>query len=340
MTDRDLITASGTLSRFGSWAIFTHRHADGDAIGSAAGLCEAGVTLGKTAAWFSPDPLPGDLSFVPHTDECRVQDGLFPFEDAGTLYVFLDCAGEERSVEGLRVRSRETTVLNIDHHEDNTMYGDANCVDPCASSTAELLYRVLREGDFPINETAAKCLYLGICTDTGGFSFSNASPRAHRVAAELIEAGNIDPARVSDLITQTQTPGRMALWARAFERADVFGPGGSVIFSSLDVPDFAETGTTPSDTEGLVNMLMKVRGVELAALFVGQPRDNIVRVSFRSRGGSFSAGEVARIFGGGGHDKAAGATMDGPVSLAMDMVEGVLEKSNDRDGEERNTSDR
>jgi phosphoesterase RecJ-like protein len=335
-----MIQASDTLKRFGKWALFTHKRADGDAVGSAAGLFEVGLTLGKTVTWCSHDPLPDDLSFVPHFDECRVCEKLFPFTDGKTLYVFLDCAGEERSVDGLRVRDRGTTVLNIDHHEDNTMYGDVNCVSPKSSSTAEVLYLLLRCGGFPINEMAAKCMYLGICTDTGGFAFSNTSPLTHRAAAELIEAGNIDPSAVSDRITQTQTPGRMALWARAFERVEAFGHGDNFIFSNLVRSDFAETGTGPADTEGLVNMLMRIRGAEFVALFTEQLKENTIRVSFRSRGGPFCAGEVARIFGGGGHEKAAGATMAGPLDMVMGMVADILEKSNDRDGEEWNNSDR
>ena len=194
--EKDLIRASEVLKAHKIWYIFTHKKSDGDAMGSASALFESGVNLGKSVKWFSPDKtLPEVYKFLPHSSEF-ISCEEFNFEsDSGILYVFLDCSNEVRSVSGFDV-SKNINALNIDHHEDNSLFGRVNCVDGLASSTCEMLFRIFMADNWEITQNIAESLYTGIFTDTGGFSFSNTSAKTHMAASKLIELG-VKPDRIS-----------------------------------------------------------------------------------------------------------------------------------------------
>ncbi|MCR4819247.1 MAG: DHH family phosphoesterase [Fretibacterium sp.] len=330
MTEPDLLGASGLLKAASDWTLFTHQKADGDAMGSASALFETGTLAGRRVSWVSPTPLPDGYRFLAHVEECQVCDGEFAFDNLGTLYIFLDCSNETRSVQGFESRKPGTRFLNIDHHEDNTRFASLNCVDPGSSSTAELLFRVLRAGGWKLSQTAAAALYTGIWTDSGGFSFSNTTSRTHRLAADLMDLG-VEPSLLDDLINQNRTPEGMALWGRAMSRIRLFGPQvpgsekGIFALSWLLQEDFAATRANAGDTEGLPSALMRLRGVRLAALLTEQAIGE-VRVSFRSREGVFGAADVAHVLGGGGHTRAAAATHRGPLNAALVEIPLLLEE--------------
>ena len=311
--------ASSTLRANHVWHIFTHRKADGDAIGSANALIEAGKLEGHSVFWHSPDEkLPEGYGYLPHFAE-HITTETFVFDGEG-LFVFLDCANETRSVSGFK---GSINSLNIDHHEDNSHYARVNCVDGKASSTCEMLFRVFKAGGWEITRTIAESLYTGLFTDTGSFTYSNTSPLTHRIAAELIEAG-AEPGHMTDLITQNKTSAGMALWACAMSRIERFGPDEMFAVARLYAEDFARTGADMTETEGLPAMLMAMRGVKF--LFTATEYPNASkRLSFRSREGSpFNAGEISRELGGGGHERAAGANFEGSVDEAVEAVKGLL----------------
>ena len=314
-----ILRASETLKANDTWVIFTHRKSDGDAIGSATALFEAGVNAGKSVSWYSPDEkLPEGYKYLAHFGDFRTRES-FDFADDGTLYVFLDCATEFRSVSGYDIR-QSTNSLNIDHHEDNTMYGLVNCVDGKASSTCEVLYRIFMAGNWSINHEIAESLYTGIFTDTGGFVFSNTSKLTHDIAGELIEFG-VEPSVMADRISQNKSPADFKVWARAMSRVKVFGPDNIFAISMVYADDFRETGSDTTGTEGLSQAFMTIRGVRFAAVATEYP-DGKIRLSIRSREGSpFGAGEFARKFGGGGHERAAGCPFDFPAHEAISRLE-------------------
>ena len=317
---RPLITASDTLKANHSWHIFTHKKADGDALGSANALIEAGLSSGHSVKWFSPDQtLPAGYSYLPHYSE-HIHAENCSFSEPGVLYVFLDCANETRSVAGFH---GDTNSLSIDHHEDNSRFARVNCVDPKASSTCELLYKLFTAGDWPVTKSIAECLYTGLFTDSGSFSFSNTSPLTHSVAAELISLG-ADPGHMTDLITQNKTTAGFRLWGAAMSRVRTFGEGNIFAITYLTLDDFAQTGADNTETEGLPAMLMSLMGVKMAVTLTENP-NNVVRASFRSREGSpFGAGETARLCGGGGHERAAGANLDGSLDQAIHYITELL----------------
>ena len=315
-----LILASDTLKANHTWHIFTHKKADGDALGSANALIEAGKNSGHSVQWFSPDQtLPAGYSYLPHFAEHTHAESC-AFSDFGVLYVFLDCANETRSVQGFH---GDTNSLNIDHHEDNSLFARVNCVDGKASSTCELLYRLFTAGGWNVTKTIAESLYTGLYTDSGSFSFSNTSQLTHIVAGELIALG-AEPGHMTDLITQNKTTAGFRRWGRAMSRIRTFGEGNIFALTYITLDDFAQTGADNTETEGLPATLMSLMGVKMAVTITEHP-DRKVRASFRSREGSpFGAGEIARICGGGGHERAAGATVEGTLDEVMRHIEELL----------------
>ena len=324
MMTNDLLRASETLKAHDKWVIFTHVKADGDAVGSASALFEAGINEGKIVEWCSPDvKLPETYAYLPHFDDFRTCDN-FNFDDDGRLYVFLDCATESRSVSGYTAGTGVNS-LNIDHHEDNTLYARVNCVDGLASSTCEMLYRVFDAGSWNITKRIAESLYTGIWSDTGGFSFSNTSKLTHDITGRLIEAG-VEVSKISDRISQNKTPSDFQIWSRAMQRVKVFGPENIFAVSMIYADDFAETGADTTGTEGLSQMMMTIRGVTFAAFATEYPDGNI-RLSIRSReGATFGAGEFARCFGGGGHERAAGCNFNHPAERVLTELESAILK--------------
>ena len=337
MTQKNLnefLKASEMLKAYDSWSIFTHKKSDGDSMGSANALYEAGINLGKQVSWYAPDEnLPAGYKFLPHFEDFIGRES-FNFDDDKMLYVFLDCSNEFRSLSAAVYLSgrqadgpgfvHKPNVINIDHHEDNSMFGQVNCVDGKASSTCEMLYRLFKADNWNITQPIAESLYTGLFTDTGGFSFSNTSPLTHIVAAELIELG-VKVDRMSDLIGQNKSPADFLIWSRAMSRVKLFGPENIFAVSVIYKSDFEETGADMTGTEGLSSMFMTIRGVKLISTITEYPNGD-TRLSIRSREGSpFGAGELARDLGGGGHERAAGASFnDVPIEKAADELEAII----------------
>jgi phosphoesterase RecJ-like protein len=317
-----LLEAARMLENASSWAIFSHLKLDGDAIGAATALFEAGTALlGKQVRWIGPDPVPPAYFFLPHTDEYTAQKE-YRFDSKDDLYVFLDSANEDRGVKGLQNRSPETTVLNIDHHKDNSRFGTLNCVDPGASSTSELLWHIMTEAGWPLTPRIAECLYTGIIADTGGFAFNNTTPTTHYVAADLLNRG-VDPTRINTSIHQNRSVEGMHLWGVALSHIRCWGDKLQFAMSWLAREDFKSTRALVSDTEMLVNQMLLIRGVRFAALLTED--ENEVKVSFRSKEGIITASAVAHVLGGGGHPRASGARLPLPLEKAIQTAREVVE---------------
>jgi len=321
----NLLSASKILKAYGTWKIFTHAKADGDAWGSSTALYTAGKNLGKNVCWINPDEKLSDRYKYLSGFNAHITCEKFDFvNENDVLYIFLDCSNEERGTLGFD-SSKNINALNIDHHEDNNLFGRVNCVDGKASSTCEMLYRIFEADSWEITQAIAESLYTGIFTDTGGFSFSNTSPLTHNIAAELIKLG-AEPAHMSDLISQNKTPADFLLWSRAMSRVKMFGPENIFAVSMIYADDFAETGADTTGTEGLSQMMMTIRGVTFAAFATEYPDGNI-RLSIRSReGATFGAGEFARCFGGGGHERAAGCNFNHPAERVLTELESAILK--------------
>ena len=283
----------------------THENPDGDALGSLLGAREILAALGKDVVMFMAAdefPLPHEYRWLPLDDVLNA-----PPPDIGErLVVFLDCGNIERMPVDF-LRREGVRILNVDHHHDNTRFGSVNLVDPDASCTAEILWRLARELGVEVTPRIAEALYVGLITDTGRFMYENTTPEAHRMAAELVEAG-IDVHDVYRRLYEEVPPCRIALLARALGRIERHD-GGALTLTHLTRADFAETGAAESDTEGIVDHLRAVEGTAVAALvreLTAADRAGVRKVSLRSVDGRVDVSRIARRFGGGGHRQAAG----------------------------------
>jgi len=326
-----MLEVANLLDSAALWVIFSHAKPDGDSIGSGGALFEAGLARGKRVRWFGTDPVPPNFYFLPHVSEYTVQKE-YKFDGEDGLYVFLDSANEDRGVEGLRERSPNAVVLNIDHHEDNSRYGTLNCVDSKASSTSEILWRILTVADWPITAKIAECLYTGAVSDTGWFAFNNTSPSTHLMAAELLSKG-VNPPRIDSSLRHSRSLEGLRLWGVALTRVTCWGEGSQFVMTWLTRRDFADTNAIDSDTAMLVNQLLTIRGARFAVLLTEESAEydqfkvRQIKVNFRSKEGIVSAALVARALDGGGHPRAAGTHLDLPLGEAIQVVQETVDKA-------------
>ena len=307
--------------------VAAHHNPDGDAIGSMLGLARALRAAGQDVvmAHPDPDPVPSDLRFLLAPGEVIL--AAPPDDLQERVLVAVDCASEHRLWheplhEGARV------VVNVDHHQDNTRFGDLNLVEPLASSTAEVIAGVLAAAGWPLTADVAGPLYVGLVTDTGRFGYTNTRAEAHRLAADLIAAG-VDPAEMANRLYEEQPLDRLLLTARALERARPLA-GGRALGSILTREDFEAVGG--DDTEGIVEILRGVRGVEAAAFIREAGPDGAWRVSLRSADPAVDVSEIARQEGGGGHKAAAGFSSRRDPAELLAWVGRELAARLDRDG--------
>jgi phosphoesterase RecJ-like protein len=301
------------------FVVTSHHNPDGDAIGCMLALARAMRAEGRDVvlAHADPDPVPSDLAFLVREGEEIVRD--LPDDVGGRVLVAVDCASERRMWQEPE-HERARLVLNIDHHQDNTRFGDLNLVEPLASSTAEVIVGVLAAAGWPLTAEVAEPLYVGLVTDTGRFGYTNTSPDAHRVAAALIEAG-ADPAELARRLYEEQPLDRLLLTGRALAHARPM-VGGRMLAAVLTGEDFAAAGG--DDTEGIVEVMRGVRGVEAAALVREAGPPGSYRVSLRAADPDVDVSAVAREEGGGGHRAAAGFSTRRPPEELLAWLEARL----------------
>jgi phosphoesterase RecJ-like protein len=244
-------------------------------------------------------------------------------EESLDLFVVLDCSNQERLGPLQEKAASAKVLINIDHHEDNSMFGAINLVDAGASSTSELVYGIIKAAGLPLSPQVATCLYTGVVTDTGRFQHRNTSPRTFVIAYELAAAG-ADIFRVVKEVYDSQSLSYTRLLGRALQRVEVMDDY-RFAYSYITQDDLADTGATLPETEDLIDHLRSVRGTRVVALFK-ELSDGKVRVSLRSRDG-FEVGPIARSMGGGGHAMAAGYTSDSDIEGS---VAGLLRELRNR----------
>jgi phosphoesterase RecJ-like protein len=316
MSDLDAIAAA--LRDNDRFLVVTHENPDGDALGSLLATTLALRKLGKDAEMLllGDAPLPREYGFM------RL-DGLLrepPDDAAQRALIAVDCAKAERIGPDTTVLEQAPLVLDIDHHHDNTRFGDVNLIVANASSTGEVLRDVIRELGVELDPDIAEALYVALVTDTGRFQYSNTTPKAMRLAAELQEAG-ADVHAVYQQVYESIEFAKLKLLARALDRAKVL-EGGSIVVSYLLRTDFAEVGAAEPYSEGIIDYLRAVEGAELAALIREPPRDTgpTHRVSLRSSVDELDVSAIARLFGGGGHPQAAGFSSEKSVEEITELI--------------------
>jgi phosphoesterase RecJ-like protein len=298
--------------------VTTHENPDGDALGSLLAMTLALRELGKDAEMylFGEVPIPSEYEFMEFAGILR---GPNPVPGDRTV-VAVDAANERRIGPESTLIEQAPFVIDIDHHHDNTRFGDVNLIVGGASSTGEILRDLFRELGAELTPEIAEALYIAIVTDTGRFQYANTTAKALRVAAELVEAG-ADVHRVFQGVYENVAFAKLKLVARALENAEVFD-GGRVIVSHLEKEDFDAAGAEEPYSEGIIDYLRAVEGAELAALIREPPTRNgpTRRVSLRTTEEGLDVSAIARKSGGGGHRQAAGFSSESSVEEITDFI--------------------
>ncbi|HHY92290.1 MAG TPA: bifunctional oligoribonuclease/PAP phosphatase NrnA [Firmicutes bacterium] len=290
--------------------LFCHVDPDGDAIGSLLGLGLALTPTGCRVTLVSPDGVPPNYAFLPGAEQ--VQRAAVPPE-TGSVVIVLDCGDLGRLGPAREAVARHPRIVNIDHHPTNDRFGTYNLVDPSAAATAELVLALLEELQLALTLPVATCLYTGLYTDTGGFRYENTRPRVHRAAERLLEVG-VKPWEVADSVYNTKPLAQILLLREALGRLELSADG-RIAWMSLPQDVLARCGI--QETDGLIDYPRMIAGVEIAML-LRETEEGAVRVGFRSR--RVDVSRLALRFGGGGHVRAAGCTVPGPLAAAEKAV--------------------
>jgi len=317
---RAVATREQVLERIRADARFvlaSHEGPDGDALGSLVGMHGLLTGLGKdTVVFIAPDDLP-----LPHEYRMLTPRNLIeapPADIAQRTVVFLDCGNIDRSP--ARVLREGAHLINLDHHHDNTRFGQINLIVADASSTGEVLRDLFRELDVELTHEIAEALYIALVTDTGRFQYTNTTPKALRLAAELVEAG-ADVHRIFQGVYESVQFAKLKLLARALERAQVY-EGGRIVVSYLLRTDFSDVGAAEPYSEGIIDYLRAVEGADMAVLIREPPRQEgpTRRVSLRASIDELDVSAIARKSGGGGHRQAAGFSSEASIEDITDFV--------------------
>jgi phosphoesterase RecJ-like protein len=304
-------------------ALIAHEHPDGDCIGSALGLAHILRQIGKTCVPACADPAPKMLEFLPGVETLQTTLGDEQFD----LVIALD-AGEFMRFGGLYERHRafldNAPILNIDHHVSSTGCGQVNIIDVNSAATGELLVLFQQQAGLPLNTDAALCLLTGMITDTGSFQYTSTTPRTMQAGAILLAAGAVTETIVKP-IYRTRPLAQVRFQAAVVRNAQT-ACNGRLIWSYATDETLAESAATAEMDDNFSGMLRDIEGVQIAAFFKNYGDDAaITRLSMRCAA-PYNAAEICMRLGGGGHARAAGATIHRPLQEAILLVVALLKQ--------------
>lgn len=300
----------------------THVNPDGDALGALLAMGLALKSWGKSVTLYSESPIPAVYRFLPGAAQVtRTLPRPYNHDTA----VVLDCGALDRVGEAAESLLSIATLINIDHHVTNSRFGHWHWVVPEACSSTELVYRLLRRMEIPIDSAIATSIYTGILTDTGSFRFANTNTTAFEICAEMVKLG-VDPYAVAQHVYGTYSLGRIKLLNMALDSIEI-SSNGKVSLMTLTRSMFEETDTQPEDVDGMIAYAKRIEDVKVAALIMENADGDNKRgkgrkryhVSLRSDG-SVDVGRIATAYGGGGHSNAAGFGIDVPLDALKQKI--------------------
>ncbi len=297
-----------------------HMRPDGDCVGSQLGLALALRADGKKVTVWNEDKIPQKYEFLDTDHWIQRPEPGREFD----IVIATDAASYERlgSV-GEAIQNRKL-LINIDHHESNTRYGDLNWVSAREPSTGELVFRLLKVARWPITKQIADCLFTAVSTDTGSFQYPSTRPSTYHVAGELVGRG-ADLAKICDEVYQSYPVSRARLLRHIYSHFRLVHQN-QIAYFWLKKKDFTRTGAETSDSEGLIDHIRAIAPVVVACVFE-EMEPELTRVSFRSKSKHVNVNEVAAQFGGGGHPAAAGARIAGRPLTVQRRVIAALRKA-------------
>ncbi len=308
MTLKDCKEFIGNHERF---HLAAHTSPDGDTLGSCLALRLALLVLNKEVTVVCEDPVPDYLMFLPGADSVRTSP-----ETNLEAVIYIDCAEHSRTGKNCARFEKAPYQFCIDHHETNPRLSkDGDWVEETAA-TAEMIYRLISTLGIPISRDIAECIFTGISTDTGNFSYSNTKPETFRIVSELLPSG-IDLQDLNRRLFRSMSLPKARLIAYTLGSACIYSDG-SVSLASVSIQTLNELGAKESDCEGLIDYLRDIDTVEIACL-LRESKDGTVKGSLRSKRGA-NVLEIACCFQGGGHQKAAGFTLQTDLAEAGKRV--------------------
>ncbi|MFB0841145.1 DHH family phosphoesterase [Paenibacillus oleatilyticus] len=310
-----LQAAAGFIREQDDFLVVAHVQPDGDAAGSTFAVAWMLQSLNKRFTLINEGRIPDKFMYMAGT-HAVIEYEKAPPERKFAAVISVDCADFGRIGLVSECFEPERKLLNIDHHATNDGFGTVNLVRSDAAATVEVLYDLALELNLEFTPELNDCIYTGLLTDTGGFRYSNTTPKVMQIAADMLARG-VKGHELAERLLETMTLGQVSLLRRSLNTLS-FAHSNKVAWLSVTLDDLSATDASSEDMDGLVNYARNVEGVEVGMLFK-EKEPGIVKVSLRS-GGVADVAALAQKFGGGGHVKAAGCTIRGSMSEAVERV--------------------
>ena len=317
MTTRTLLNLLKLIKTNKKFLIVSHISPEGDAIGSSIALALGLEKMGKSVYVINRDPVPDILKFLP---SAKIVTRKIPSGKFDVMFI-VDCPNMERT--GLKNLRAKITVT-IDHHlllSQVIPKQSLNLIDPKASATGELVYKLLHSLRVPIDKAIATNLYTAILTDTGGFRYSNTTPESLKIASRLVAAG-ADPWEITKEVYENFSFNRLRLVSLCLPTIEKKGKITSI---TVTRNMFKKTKTSIEDAENIVDFPRQIKGSEVALLF-REDRKNLYKISLRSKG-KVNVAKIAKTFGGGGHANAAGCKLTGSLREVKEKIFKTVESA-------------
>ena len=318
--DQEMNNIAAVLRDQDNFLVVSHENPDGDAVGSMAAMGHLLHRLGKRFELYSPGGLREDFAWLLLPRPMLGQ----PPEMNGQWVITLDCGDLQRLDAPLVARVANSRIINIDHHLGNPAFGSLNLVDTTASSTGEIVARLARLLGIALDGPLGQAVYLSLITDTGNFSYDNTTPDTLELAAHIVRLG-LKPGPFNALVQNSYTMPRVKLLSTVLSQAKLLHDG-RVGVVRISAQAMRETGTGPVDSDGLINFVRRIRGVQVA---IGLREEGPASIKFSLRStGKVNVQTVAAQFGGGGHRNASGGrlalSLDDAETRLVDAVEPLL----------------
>lgn len=293
--------------------IASHINPDGDNIGSTLALTLALKKLNKEVIPLLVGDIPSDYKFLPNIDLYEDFSGDSNLDD---LFIAVDSSDIDRLGKNKSILDTSKNIINIDHHVSNTNFGTINIVDEKSSSTAEIIFKLIKTMDIKLDIDMATCLYTGISTDTGSFIYDNVTAETHEIAAELIRTG-IDKSNINIQLYGSRSMEKTKLFIQSLGTLKLFNDN-KIAVVQVTQNMLEETGTTLDDTEGIISFVREIDSVEVACI-LKESEEIKTKISLRSKR-YINVSDIASNFHGGGHIRAAGGTIYEKIDDAETIV--------------------
>lgn len=301
--------------------IVGHVSPDGDTLGSSLALSCGLQQLGKETTVVFQDDVPAHLQFLPGADAIIKPEQI---TEQPELLILVDCAALSRTGAGwIDKYLQGIPLLIFDHHALRDDIPSVSVIDPRLAATGELIYWLLKALGVDFDVDIARCVYTAICTDTGGFRFTNTKVHTHQIAAEMLGLGvKLEEMRIQ--LFESRSIVHLKLMGAAMANMQTSN-GNKLVWAWLDGATKQALGAKPEDTDGIAGQTMLVEGVKIGVFLDERPEEGVVKISFRGRNG-YNVGALAAEFGGGGHYAASGCTVSGTLADVLPKALAAAER--------------